>query len=68
MCLGVSRKGFIGRLLDRPVGQRLAGSLAAVCHALAQRAAQVVRVHDVAETRDAVALFEALREGERDLR
>src|SRR5262249_34966702 len=33
VCLGVSRKGFLGRLLDRPVEERLAASLAAVCHA-----------------------------------
>jgi dihydropteroate synthase len=64
VCLGVSRKGFLGRLLGRPPGQRLAGSLAAACHALARRAAQIVRVHDVAETRDAVVLIEALREAE----
>jgi dihydropteroate synthase len=62
VCLGVSRKGFLGRVLGRPVGQRLAGSLAAACHALARGAAQVLRVHDVAETRDAVALFTALGE------
>jgi dihydropteroate synthase len=62
VCLGVSRKGFLGKLLGRPVANRLAGSLAAVCHALANGAAQVVRVHDVAETRDAVRLFQALKE------
>jgi len=62
VCLGLSRKGFLGKLLGRPVGQRLAGSLAAVCFALAAHAAQVVRVHDVAETRDAVALFARLED------
>jgi dihydropteroate synthase len=62
VCLGVSRKGFIGRLLDRPVGQRLAGSLAAVCFALGRRAVQIVRVHDVRETHDAVTLFTAIAE------
>jgi dihydropteroate synthase len=60
VCLGVSRKGFLGKLLSRPVERRLAGSLAAVCHALARRSAQILRVHDVAETRDAVELFAAL--------
>jgi dihydropteroate synthase len=60
VCLGVSRKGFLGKLLERPLGDRLAGSLAAVCFALAQDAAQIVRVHDVAPTRDAVTLFAAL--------
>jgi dihydropteroate synthase len=62
VCLGVSRKGFLGRLLGREVGERLAGSLAAVCFALAHHAAQVFRVHDVAETRDAIALFARLEQ------
>jgi dihydropteroate synthase len=60
VCLGVSRKGFLGRLLVRPTEQRLAGSLAAVCFALGRGAAQVLRVHDVAETRDAVIVYRAL--------
>ncbi len=63
VCLGVSRKGFLGKLLVRPVGERLAASLAAVCFALARHAAQVFRVHDVAPTRDAVTLFAALGGG-----
>jgi dihydropteroate synthase len=62
VCLGVSRKGFLGRVLDRPVHQRLAGSLAAVCYAFARRAVQVVRVHDVAETADAVTVLTAIAE------
>jgi dihydropteroate synthase len=60
--LGVSRKGFFGRLLGRDVSERLAASLAAVCHAVALGTAQLVRVHDVRETRDAVTLLEAIRE------
>jgi dihydropteroate synthase len=62
VCLGVSRKGFLGKLLDRPVDRRLAGSLAVVCHAVARGAAQVVRVHDVEATRDAVAVVAALED------
>jgi dihydropteroate synthase len=61
VCLGVSRKGLLGRVLGRPVEGRLAGSLAAVCYALGREAAQVVRVHDVEATRDAVTLFTAVR-------
>ena len=61
VCLGVSRKGVFGKVLGRPLEQRLAGSLAAVCYALAHRAAQIIRVHDVAETRDAVLLFQSLQ-------
>src|SRR5262249_45377913 len=62
VCLGVSRKGFLGRRLDRPVGERLAASLAVACFALAGRTAQILRVHDVAATRDAVEVFKALAE------
>ena len=62
VCLGVSRKGFMGRLLGRSAEERLAASLAAACFALAAGAAQIVRVHDVAPTRDAVRLFRALQE------
>jgi dihydropteroate synthase len=60
VCLGVSRKGFLGRLLGRPVHERLAGSLAVACHALARHSAHILRVHDVAATRDAVTVFAAL--------
>jgi dihydropteroate synthase len=58
--LGVSRKGFFGKLLGRGVEERLAASLAAVCHAVTRGAAQIVRVHDVRETRDAVTLLAAI--------
>jgi dihydropteroate synthase len=61
LCLGVSRKGFIGKILGRPVEERTAGSLAVAAFALAQNAVQVLRVHDVAATRDLVVMWEALR-------
>ncbi len=64
VCLGVSRKGFLGRLLGRPVGERWAGSLAVACFALAGGTSQILRVHDVAATRDAVRVFERI--GKRD--
>jgi dihydropteroate synthase len=60
LCLGVSRKGFLGRLLDRPVEQRLASSLAAACWAAAHDAAPIIRVHDVAETVDAMKVIAAI--------
>lgn len=62
ICLGVSRKGFLGKVLGRPLEQRLAGSLAAACYALVRQSAQIVRVHDVAGTRDVVRLLTALLE------
>jgi dihydropteroate synthase len=60
VCLGVSRKGFLGYLLHRPVAERLAGSLAVACHALIHGSAHILRVHDVAPTCDAVRVLEAL--------
>ncbi len=60
ICLGVSRKGFLGQLLGRPVEQRLAGSLACVCDALERGSAQMFRVHDVADTRDVLTVYQAL--------
>jgi dihydropteroate synthase len=62
VCLGVSRKGFLGRRLGRQVERRLAGSLAAACYAMSRRAVQVLRVHDVEETRDAVEVHAAIEE------
>jgi dihydropteroate synthase len=64
VCLGVSRKGFLGKLLDRPLESRLPGSLAAVCFAQGKRAVQIVRVHDVWETRDALTVCAALQKAE----
>lgn len=62
VCLGVSRKAFIGKILQRLPEQRLPGSLAAVLFAQGQHAVQIVRTHDVRETRDAVTLFAAIQE------
>ncbi|HEV2949629.1 MAG TPA: dihydropteroate synthase [Gemmataceae bacterium] len=65
VCLGVSRKGFVGRLLNnRPAERRLAGSLAAVAYAMTRRAVQIVRVHDVEETRDVVNVIAAIQQKE----
>lgn len=61
VCLGVSRKSIFSKVLGRAMDQRLAGSLAAVAHALGQQAVQVVRVHDVAATRDVVEWYQTMR-------
>ena len=61
--VGLSRKSMIGTLTGRPVTERLAGSLAAAVLAV-ERGAALVRVHDVAETVDALAVLAALREAE----
>jgi dihydropteroate synthase len=60
VCVGVSRKSFVGVILDRAdTADRLSGSLAATVVAV-QNGAAVIRTHDVAQTRDAVRMAEAL--------
>ncbi len=60
LLLGVSRKSFIGRLSrGEDASQRLGGSLAAAIAGL-DRGVQVIRVHDVAETAQAVAIWQAI--------
>jgi len=61
VCLGVSRKSFIGALagVEDPAG-RLPGSLAATAAGVLG-GAHVIRTHDVAETRQAVRVAEAVR-------
>ena len=54
--LGASRKTFIGKLLGVPPAERLPGSLAAALIG-ADQGAQIVRVHDVAATRQALAVW-----------
>ena len=61
VCVGVSRKSFIGKILGQAeTADRLFGSLAATAIAVVNGAA-VVRTHDVGETRDAVRVAERLR-------
>ncbi len=55
---GLSRKSMVGAVTGRPVEQRLAGSLAGALAAVAQ-GAEIVRVHDVAETVDALKVWRA---------
>jgi dihydropteroate synthase len=58
--VGASRKGMIGALTGREVGERMAGSLGAGLAAVA-RGAAVLRVHDVRETADALAVWRAVQ-------
>jgi dihydropteroate synthase len=60
VCLGVSRKGFLGKIVERDVGDRLPASLAALAFALCRQAVQIIRVHDVKETRDFLRTWEAI--------
>jgi len=56
---GWSRKSTLGAVTGRGAGERLAGSIAAALLAV-QRGATIVRVHDVAATRDALAVLAAM--------
>jgi len=60
LVIGASRKSMFGQLLGREVGERMAGSLAAGLMAI-DRGAAVLRVHDIRETADAIAVWQAVR-------
>lgn len=60
--VGLSRKSFLGKLTGRDVDQRLIPSIAALSFCLT-RGADVVRVHDVRESVDAVKVVAALMAG-----
>jgi dihydropteroate synthase len=63
LMVGLSRKAMIGTLTGRAGGaERAAGSAAAALIAV-QRGAMIVRVHDVAATRDALAVWEGVASG-----
>lgn len=61
LLIGVSRKGMLGALTGRPVHERLHGGLAAATSSVLAGAG-MLRVHDVAETVDAVKVAVALRD------
>jgi dihydropteroate synthase len=61
---GLSRKTTLGSITGRAAGDRLAASIAAALLAV-QRGAAIVRVHDVAATRDALLVLSALQETRR---
>ena len=57
---GISRKSMIGKITGKDTNDRVAASIAAAIMA-ADRGATIVRVHDVAETVDALKLWEAIQ-------
>jgi len=63
LLVGVSRKTMIGKVLGREVNERLYGSLALAALAVA-KGAQIIRVHDVAETVDVVRMIAAVQSAE----
>ena len=62
LLVGVSRKSFIGRILGRPVDERLYGGLGLAAWAVGQ-GARIIRTHDVAATRDAIGMVSAVLQG-----
>ncbi|HTR06354.1 MAG TPA: dihydropteroate synthase [Paraburkholderia sp.] len=58
---GMSRKSMLGALVNRPAPERVAASVAAAVCA-AQRGAAIIRVHDVAQTVDALKVWGAMRD------
>ncbi len=61
--LGASRKRFIGTIGGAEAARRMPGSLAVALWGVAQ-GVQMIRVHDVAETRQALSLWQATSKGE----
>ena len=62
---GLSRKSMIAKMLDRAVDERVAASAALALIAV-QKGAAIVRVHDVAETADALAMAARVADAEND--
>ncbi len=62
LLVGVSRKSTIGRVLGRPPADRLAGGLGLAAWAVGE-GARIVRTHDVAATRDAILMVDAVMVG-----
>lgn len=60
--VGLSRKSMLGAMLGRSVEQRLAGSLALAMLAV-QQGANIIRVHDVAETLDVISVLQQVGNG-----
>ncbi len=57
--IGTSRKSFIGKTLNKPVKERLIGTIATVCSSI-QNGAHIVRVHDVKKVKEATLMTDAI--------
>lgn len=60
VCIGHSRKRFLGKLLERPIDEREFGTVG-VSFALAMQSVDILRLHDVAATRDCLAAWHAVK-------
>jgi dihydropteroate synthase len=61
---GISRKSMLGTITGREAGERVFASVAAALIAV-EKGARIVRVHDVAATRDALAVWQAVNNEKR---
>ncbi|MDR0673577.1 MAG: dihydropteroate synthase [Zoogloeaceae bacterium] len=61
LLVGLCRKRMLGEIIGRPVGERMAATLATTVLA-AEKGAKIIRVHDVGATRDALAVWAAVRD------
>jgi dihydropteroate synthase len=60
VCIGTSRKSFLGNILDKPdAGDRLAGTIA-TCVLAVMKGAGIIRVHDVKEVKQAIKVTETI--------
>ena len=59
ICVGISRKSFIGKITNKTINERLYGSLGAALIAL-QNGANIIRTHDVGPTKDIINLYNSL--------
>ena len=59
ICVGLSRKSFIGETTNRAIDQRVSGSLSAALIAI-QNGANIIRTHDVGPTKDAIEIYNSL--------
>ena len=59
--VGFSRKSMVGEITGKPAGERMVGSVALAVIA-ASKGARIIRVHDVAETKDAMRIVTALKQ------
>jgi len=57
--IGHSRKRFLSKLLGRSLEERLAGTIG-VSVALANQGVEILRLHDIAANRDAIAAWQAI--------
>ncbi len=62
--VGTSRKSFIGKITGKDVDERLGGTIASSVHAIIN-GANIIRVHDVKQMKNAAAVHEAIIHSER---